>query len=49
MFHHIPKKPLYLLAALTPSVLAGKDAPVTKDFKFTEDVHIKFDPLNTAM
>ena len=46
--NYLQKKHLYLLAAL-PSVIAGKEAPVTKTFKFKEDFYIKFHPLGTAI
>ena len=46
--NYLQKKHLYLPAAL-PSVIAGKEAPVTKTFKFKEDFYIKFHPLDTAI
>lgn len=43
-----PKNRFYL-ALLPTAALAGKDASVTKQFKFKEDFHLKFHPLSTAI
>ena len=41
--------PFYLLALLPLWAQAGKEAPVTKTFKFTKDFFLEFYPLPTAV